>query len=182
MGAEVLGVDAVARSVAAARAHAARDPAVRTRASYRAVLAEALLAEGARFDGVLSLEVVEHTADVGAFTAALAGLVAPGGLLVMSTVSRTLRSYALGVLAAERLLGLVPPGTHDWARFLTPEELAGTRWGDRSGGGPADQKLTHARTPHVQARCCATASSWSSWRAWCTRPSRARGASPPTPQ
>jgi 2-polyprenyl-6-hydroxyphenyl methylase/3-demethylubiquinone-9 3-methyltransferase len=126
MGADVLGIDAVERSVAVARAHAARDPAVAARARYRTVLAEALQAEGARFDGVLSLEVVEHVADVRAFTAALAGLVAPRGLLVLSTVNRTLRSYALGVLAAERLLGLVPPGTHDWARFLTPAELAAT--------------------------------------------------------
>jgi 2-polyprenyl-3-methyl-5-hydroxy-6-metoxy-1,4-benzoquinol methylase len=125
MGAQVLGVDAVERSIAAARAHASRDPAVRTRAQYRAVLAEDVLAEGQRFDGVLSLEVVEHCADVPAFTAALAGLVAPGGMLLMSTVNRTLRSYALGVLAAERVLGLVPNGTHDWARFVTPDELAG---------------------------------------------------------
>ena len=125
LGADVLGVDAVARSVAVARAHAARDPSVRTRASYRAALAEELAAEGARFDAVLSLEVAEHVADVPAFTAALAGLVEPRGVLVLSTVNRTLRSYALGVVAAERLLSLVPAGTHDWSRFLTPDELAG---------------------------------------------------------
>lgn len=125
MGATVLGVDAVARSVAAARAHAARDPVVRTRARYRAALAEELLAEGLRFDAVLSLEVVEHCADVHAFTSTLADLVAPRGMLVMSTVHRTLRSYALGILAAERVLGLVPAGTHEWSRFVTPDELAG---------------------------------------------------------
>ena len=125
MGADVLGIDAVARSVAVARAHAARDPRVRARALYRAVLAEELAEEGARFDAVLSLEVVEHVADVQAFTVALASLVEPGGVLVLSTVNRTLRSYALGILAAERLLSLVPSGTHDWSRFLTPEELAG---------------------------------------------------------
>ena len=112
MGADVLGVDAVARSVAVARAHAARDPSVRTRARYRAVLAEELAAEGPRFDAVLSLEVAEHVADVPAFTAALASLVEPRGVLVLSTVNRTLRSYALGVVAAERLLSLVPAG---WA-------------------------------------------------------------------
>lgn len=125
MGADVLGIDAVARSIAVARAHVARDPSVRTRARYRAVLAEELVAEGARFDAVLSLEVVEHVADVPAFTAALAGLVEPRGALLLSTVNRTLRSYALGIVAAERLLSLVPSGTHDWSRFLTPDELAG---------------------------------------------------------
>jgi ubiquinone biosynthesis O-methyltransferase len=125
MGAQVLGVDAVERSVAVARAHGARDPTVAERAQYRAVVAEQLVSEGARFDGVLSLEVVEHVADVGAFTATLAALVQPRGLLVLSTVNRTLRAYALGVVAAEHVLGMVPPGTHDWARFLTPEELAG---------------------------------------------------------
>ena len=125
MGADVLGIDAVARSVAVARAHAARDPSVRSRARYRAVLAEELAAEGARFDAVLSLEVAEHVADVPAFTAAMAGLTAPRGVLVLSTVNRTLRSYALGIVAAERILSLVPAGTHDWSRFLTPDELAG---------------------------------------------------------
>jgi len=125
MGATVLGVDAAERSVEAARAHASRDPLVASRATYRAAAAEELAAEGARFDAVLSLEVVEHVADVPAFASTLASLVAEEGLLVLSSVNRTLRSYALGILAAERLLGLVPPGTHDWARFISPEELAG---------------------------------------------------------
>ena len=163
MGADVLGIDAVARSVAVARAHAARDPCVRARARYRAVLAEELAEEGVRFDAVLSLEVVEHVADVQAFTAALAGLVEPGGVLVLSTVNRTVRSYALGIVAAERLLSLVPSGTHDWSRFLTPEELAGAS----------------ARVPRLRCQCSdaspqrrslAAALRWTSWRAWCTRP------------
>ena len=163
MGADVLGIDAVARSVAVARAHAARDPRVRARARYRAVLAEELAEEGARFDAVLSLEVVEHVADVHAFAAALAGLVEPGGVLVLSTVNRTVRSYALGIVAAERLLSLVPSGTHDWSRFLTPEELAGA--------------CAHVATPlrrprsdtSPQRRLLAAALSWTSWQAWCTR-------------
>jgi len=124
MGAHVLGVDSVARSVDVARAHALRDP-LAGRATYRACSAETLVAEGARFDGVLSLEVVEHTADVRSFVATLAALLEPRGLLLLSTINRTLRSYALGILAAEHLLKLVPPGTHDWSRFLSPEEVAG---------------------------------------------------------
>ena len=125
MGAQVLGVDAAERSVVAARAHAARDPLVASRASYRAAAAEELAGEGCTFDAVLSLEVMEHVADVPAFAATLASLVTPDGLLLLSTINRTVRSYALGILAAEHLLGLVPRGTHDWARFLTPPEVAG---------------------------------------------------------
>ncbi len=175
MGADVLGVDAVERSVVIARAHAARDPAVAARAQYRAVAAEQLLAEGASFDAVLSLEVVEHVADVPAFAATLAALVRPGGLLVLSTVNRTLRAYALGIVAAERLLRLVPNGTHDWARFLTPEELTGA---SRRVCGCVQRRsmcLTRA-----QARWRAAACSCGAWRAWCTRRSRARGGCPPT--
>ena len=153
MGADVLGIDAVARSVAVARAHAARDPCVRARARYRAVLAEELAEAGVRFDAVLSLEVVEHVADVQAFTAALAGLVEPGGVLVLSTVNRTVRSYALGIVAAERLLSLVPSGTHDWSRFLTPEELAGAS--ARVPCLPAASALTLLRSDARSQRLCA---------------------------
>ena len=125
LGSQVLGVDAVAKSVDIARAHAARDPVVAARAQYRACTAEQLVAEGQRFDLVTSLEVVEHVADVPAFLRVLTQLLRPGGLLVMSTVNRTVRSYMLGIVAAEHLLQWVPAGTHSWQRFLTPEELTG---------------------------------------------------------
>lgn len=125
LGAEVLGCDAVGRSIAVAQAHARRDPVVHRQIVYRAVPAEQLVTEGVkRFDGVLSLEVIEHTADAASFVRTLAALRAPGGVLVLSTLNRSLRAYAVAILAAEKLLQLVPPGTHDWARFLTPEELA----------------------------------------------------------
>lgn len=125
LGSNVLGVDAVARSVDVARAHAARDPLVAARAQFRACTAEQLVAEGKCYDLVTSLEVVEHVADVTAFTRVLTQLLRPGGMLVMSTVNRTLRSYALGIVAAEHLLHWVPAGTHAWRRFVTPEELTG---------------------------------------------------------
>eukprot|EP00899_Mesostigma_viride_P000915 jgi/Mesvir1/10824/Mv07752-RA.1 len=123
MGAHVVGVDATERSVQVAAAHAARDPQTRG-IEYRVSTAEELVERGEQFDAVCSLEVVEHVTDVPAFVASLSHLVRPGGGLVMSTISRTLPSYALAILAAERLLRMVPPGTHDWTKFVTPEELA----------------------------------------------------------
>jgi 2-polyprenyl-6-hydroxyphenyl methylase/3-demethylubiquinone-9 3-methyltransferase len=174
MGATVLGVDAAERSVAAARAHAARDPLVASRVQYRAGAAEDLVAEGMHFDGVLSLEVVEHVADVNAFASALCLLVAADGLLVMSTVNRTLRSHVLAILAAERVLGLVPNGTHDWSRFLSPEELAGAAClpeGRLAG-------LSLIRLP--QPRSCRAASRWIDLLEWCTRRYRVSGVFPAT--
>ena len=121
MGAEVTAIDAAEESVAAAKLHA---EAMGLKIGYRAVTAEALLAEGARFDAVLSLEVVEHVADVEGFLATLAGLVRPGGALILSTLNRTPKSFGLAIVGAEYLLRWVPRGTHDWRRFLKPSELA----------------------------------------------------------
>jgi 2-polyprenyl-6-hydroxyphenyl methylase/3-demethylubiquinone-9 3-methyltransferase len=121
MGAEVTAIDAAADSIAAAKAHAAeQDLAI----GYRAATAEALLEEGASFDAVISLEVVEHVQDVGAFLAAAAGLVRPGGALVLSTLNRTPKAFLMAILGAEYLLRWVPRGTHDWRRFLKPSEIA----------------------------------------------------------
>jgi len=125
MGADVTGIDAAPGNIVIATAHAALDPdVIARRVTYHATTAEALLAAGASFDAVLSLEVVEHVNDPAGFVACLAGLTRPGGAVVMSTLSRTARSYALAILAAERVLSWVPPGTHDFGKFLTPEELA----------------------------------------------------------
>ena len=79
---------------------------------------------GRSFDGVIASEVIEHVDGVPAFCAALAGLARPGGGVVISTISRTQRSYAVAILGAEYLLGLVPRGTHQWERFITPGEDA----------------------------------------------------------
>jgi len=90
--------------------------------TYRAGAAEGL---GETFPVITALEVVEHVADPGAFIATLAGLLEPGGLLFLSTLNRTARSYVTAKLGAEFLLRLLPVGTHDWRQFITPVELAG---------------------------------------------------------
>jgi 2-polyprenyl-6-hydroxyphenyl methylase/3-demethylubiquinone-9 3-methyltransferase len=120
LGARVTGIDPAATSIAVARAHAAEQDLEIT---YRAINSDALLAEGARFDIVTCLEVVEHVPDVRAFLAIAAGLVRPGGLLIASTLNRTLKSYALGIVAAEYILRWVPVGAHQWDKFVTPDEL-----------------------------------------------------------
>ncbi len=117
LGAAVTAVDAAAESIAVARDHAARRGLA---IDYRVGGVEAV--GGERFDLVASLEVVEHVADARAFVAGLAAAVAPGGLLVMSTPNRTWLSRAALVGAAEAL-GQIPRGTHDWDKFLTPDEL-----------------------------------------------------------
>ena len=120
LGAHVTGVDVAEETVAAAREHAAR---MGLEIAYRRATAEELAAEGGDFDVVLALEVLEHCADITAFLAACRQLVRPGGVFLFSTLNRSARSFLLGIVAAEYVLHWVPRGTHDWNRFLTPEEL-----------------------------------------------------------
>lgn len=121
LGAAVTGIDATERNVAIAARHAAAEGLA---VAYRHALPEVLVAEGQRFDIVLTLEVVEHVADLDGFLASTAALVRPGGVVVVGTLNRTLKSYALAIAGAEYVLGWLPRGTHDWRKFVTPEELA----------------------------------------------------------
>lgn len=120
LGATVTGLDPATANIEVARLHAARSG---LDIDYRAETIEAVVARGQRFDIVLAMEVVEHVADLAAFVAAAAAAVKPGGLLVMATLNRTLKSYALAIVGAEYVLGWLPRGTHDWHKFVTPEEL-----------------------------------------------------------
>lgn len=121
LGAAVTGIDPGEATIAAARAHAAGQGLA---IEYRASRIEDVAAAGETFDVVTCLEVVEHIPDVAAFLATAAKVVRPGGLLIASTINRSLRSYALAIVAAEYVLGWLPRGTHDWNRFVTPEEMA----------------------------------------------------------
>ncbi len=120
MGASVTGIDAALENIVTAQAHASAGGLT---IDYRATSAEALATTGNRFDLVTCLEVVEHVADRDSFFAALAALIAPGGVGVLSTPNRTARSWTVLIAGAERIARTIPRGAHDWDRFMTPDEL-----------------------------------------------------------
>lgn len=120
LGGRVTAIDAAAEAIAVAKAHAVE---AGLEIDYRQSPVETLVEEGRRFDLVTCMEVVEHVADVPVFLRGIASLLKPGGLLVFSTPNRTALSYGTLIVGAEWVLRFIPRGTHDWNRFLTPEEL-----------------------------------------------------------
>jgi 2-polyprenyl-6-hydroxyphenyl methylase/3-demethylubiquinone-9 3-methyltransferase len=120
LGFAVTGVDASERNVSVAALHA---KAAALSITYRATTAEALVEDGAAFDVVLNMEVVEHVADIDVFVGACAELIKPGGLMIVATINRTLKSLALAKIGAEYVLGWLPAGTHDWNKFVPPAQL-----------------------------------------------------------
>ena len=122
LGFSVTGVDASERNIGTASAHAAEQG---LDIDYRCGAAEELLAHGeAPFDLVLNMEVVEHVADHTAFLKDTARLVAPGGFMIVATLNRTPKAMAMAVIGAEYILRWLPVGTHDWKKFLKPDEIA----------------------------------------------------------
>jgi 2-polyprenyl-6-hydroxyphenyl methylase/3-demethylubiquinone-9 3-methyltransferase len=120
LGAEVVGADPADTNVEVAKLHAAQSGVA---VDYRCVTAEELADAGERFDIVLAMEVVEHVADVNLFVKRCAEMVKPGGLMIAATLNRTLKSFALAIVGAEYVLGWLPRGTHQWDKFVTPNEL-----------------------------------------------------------
>lgn len=120
-GARVVAIDPSARNIEIARLRQIQSG---TAIDYRHMLPEQMAATGERYDVVMALEVVEHVADVPLFLKSCADLVAPGGILVMATLNRTLKSFLFGIIGAEYVLRLLPRGTHDWRKFISPDELS----------------------------------------------------------
>ena len=120
LGAEVVGADPSEKNIKTASVHALeQDLAI----DYRATTAEALASAGDRFDVILNMEVIEHVTDPQAFIRICAEMLNPGGLLFVATLNRTLKSFALAIIGAEYVLGWLPKGTHQWEKFITPDEL-----------------------------------------------------------
>ncbi|MFV0301400.1 MAG: bifunctional 2-polyprenyl-6-hydroxyphenol methylase/3-demethylubiquinol 3-O-methyltransferase UbiG, partial [Paracoccus sp. (in: a-proteobacteria)] len=122
LGAEVVGAVAVERNISVAGLHAEQQG---LQIDYRATTAEALAGAGERFDTVLALEIVEHVADPADFVATCAALTRPEGIMIVSTLNRTPKSFGAAIVGAEWIMRWLPRGTHEWHRFITPEELAG---------------------------------------------------------
>jgi len=121
LGATVTGIDASQEAVDIATAHAAlMDLSI----TYTCISAEELSSQGRTFDVVLALEIVEHVADVPEFLTTCTELLVPDGALILSTLNRTWKSYAFAIVGAEYIMRLLPKGTHDWNKFLSPAELA----------------------------------------------------------
>jgi 2-polyprenyl-6-hydroxyphenyl methylase / 3-demethylubiquinone-9 3-methyltransferase len=120
LGASVVGADPSESNIAVAQHHAAQAGLA---IDYRSTTAEVLAEAGESFDVVLAMEVIEHVADVGLFVDLAASMVKPGGLLFVATLNRTMKSFALAIVGAEYVLRWLPRGTHQWDKFVTPNEL-----------------------------------------------------------
>lgn len=120
LGATVVGADAAERNIPVAQVHAAEQG---LEIDYRVTTAEAMAEAGEQFDVVLNMEVVEHVADPLAYLTACRDLLRPGGLMICSTINRNAKSFAMAIVGAEWVMRWLPKGTHDWARFITPDEL-----------------------------------------------------------
>lgn len=120
LGATVIGADAAGGNIPVARLHAEQSGLT---IDYRHCAAEDLAAAGERFDVVLAMEIIEHVADPQGFVNTCAELLAPGGLMFCSTMNRNPKSYMMAIIGAERVMRWLPVGTHDWSKFVTPDEL-----------------------------------------------------------
>lgn len=120
LGAEVVGADAAERNIPVARVHAETQG---LNIDYRHTTAEALAASGEKFDVILNMEVVEHVADPQAYLSACFDLLKQGGLMICSTINRNPKSFAMAIVGAEYVMRWLPKGTHEWSKFITPDEL-----------------------------------------------------------
>ena len=122
LGADVVGADAAERNIPVARIHAEQSG---LEIDYRHTTAEALAEAGEQFDVVLNMEVVEHVSDPQAYMNACKSLLRPGGLMICSTINRNPKSFVMAIIGAEYVMRWLPKGTHEWSKFITPDELYG---------------------------------------------------------
>jgi 2-polyprenyl-6-hydroxyphenyl methylase/3-demethylubiquinone-9 3-methyltransferase len=120
LGADVVGADAAAGNIPVAQAHATQSGLT---IDYRHTAAEDLVNQGEKFDVILNMEVVEHVSDPSAFISACQRLLNPGGMMICSTINRNPKSYLAAIIGAEHIMKWLPKGTHDWSKFITPDEL-----------------------------------------------------------
>ncbi len=120
LGATVVGADAAPRNIPVAQLHAEQSGLA---IDYRNCAAEDLAGAGEAFDVVLAMEIIEHVADPQGFVDTCASLLAPGGLMLCSTMNRNPKSYLMAIIGAEHIMRWLPKGTHDWSKFITPDEL-----------------------------------------------------------
>ncbi len=135
LGATVVGADAAARNIPVAQVHAEQQG---LQIDYRHTSAEALAADGEQFDAVLNMEVVEHVSDPLTYLTACRELLKPGGLMVCSTLNRNPKSYVMAIIGAEHIMRWLPKGTHEWSKFITPDELF--KLLESAGLDPVDRK------------------------------------------
>lgn len=135
LGATVVGADAAPRNIPVARLHAEQSGLT---IDYRHTTAEDMVAAGEKFDVVLNMEVVEHVSDPQAYLTACQQLLKPGGLMVCSTLNRNPKSFVMAIIGAEWVMRWLPKGTHDWRKFITPEELFALI--RKAGLDPVDRK------------------------------------------
>ena len=135
LGATVVGADAAERNIPVARIHAEQSG---LEIDYRHTTAEAMAAAGEQFDVVLNMEVVEHVADPQAYLTACQQLLKPGGLMICSTINRNPKSFAMAIVGAEYVMRWLPKGTHEWSKFIRPDELY--QLISKSGLTPVDKK------------------------------------------
>ena len=135
LGATIVGADAAERNIPVAKVHAEQSG---LDIDYRFTTAEAMAEAGEQFDVVLNMEVVEHVADPLAYLTACQQLLKPGGLQICSTLNRNPKSYLMAIIGAEHIMRWLPKGTHEWSKFITPDELFELL--STSGMTPVDRK------------------------------------------
>ncbi len=135
LGAAVVGVDAAPRNIPVAQIHAEQSG---LKIDYRVGTAEAMADAGEQFDVVLNMEVVEHVADPLGYLTACQQLLKPGGLHLCSTINRNPKSFAMAIVGAEWVMRWLPKGTHEWDKFITPDELFALL--EKAGLTPVDRK------------------------------------------